>query len=67
MLIAPPDSDNERVSCCRQKLSALKLKSMMLHVTCTRAHARNILVANSILVIEMPTSRCAMRGLARGL
>ena len=29
---------------------------------CTRVHARNIVDSNSILVIEMPTSRCAIRG-----
>ena len=41
-----------------EKLSALKLRSVVLHVMCTRAHTRNILV----LAIETPTSRCAIRG-----
>ena len=62
-LIASPDSENERVSCCHRKTFCSKLKSVVLHVTCTRAHAHNILVANSILAIEMPTStRCVLRG-----
>ena len=33
--MAPPDSENERVRCCCQK-TCLKLRSVVLHVTCTR-------------------------------
>ena len=34
--IAPPDSENERVSCCHRKPFCSKAKNVGLHVTCTR-------------------------------
>ena len=55
-----PDIENKRVSCCRRKLSALKLRSVVLHVTCTQGHAHKQYfntVANSLLA---RTSRCAI-------
>ena len=47
-----------------KKFLALKLRSVVLHVTCTRAHIHNNVVANSILVLTIvtPTSKCAVRG-----
>ena len=60
-LITSPDSENERVSCCRRKnLALIKLISVVLHVKRMRAHVHNIIVANSILVIETPTSTGAL-------
>ena len=66
-LIAPPDSENERVSCCCRKTYWLKLRSVVLHVRCTRPRPAPVqaLGAGRGREYEMASPRARVDNIAR--